>query len=140
MRLMIVLLLALPAAAAPPFVQVEGSFALTHVKVMDGTGAPPAEDQTLVVEGGKITAIGPAVKLGPGMKVLDRRGFTVLPGLVGMHDHLFFPAGWSPETNQLFESEAASFPQLYLAAGVTTIRTTGGMQADTDLAVKKLVD
>src|SRR3712207_8128889 len=49
---------------------------------------------------------------------------TVLPGLVGMHNHLFFPMGGSPP---MYSNMGTSFPRLYLALGVTTIRTTGSV-------------
>ena len=93
----------LPAQAPPAlspavrtFVSVDAPVvALTHVRVIDGTGAPPAEDQTIVIAGGRVQAIGAAAGTTPpaGAKVMDLRGYTVIPGLVGMHDHLFYPSG-----------------------------------------------
>jgi hypothetical protein len=114
-----------PQALSPgvkPFVTVEAPvFALTHVRVIDGTGAPAREDQTLVVSAGKIQAVGDAAltAVPPGAKVLELRDYTVIPGLVGMHDHIFYPAG--PGHYNTLEFSA---PRLYLACGVTTIRTT----------------
>ena len=69
--------------------------ALTHVRVIDGTGAPAREDQTIIVSGGKIQALGGAAStpVPPEAKVLDMKDYTVIPGLVGMHDHIFYPAG-----------------------------------------------
>jgi imidazolonepropionase-like amidohydrolase len=115
--------------------------ALTHVRVIDGTGAPALEDQTLVIRNGKIEALGGASKTTPpaGATVLDRAGYTVIPGLVGMHDHLIYPSG-RPGGMYLVNEMAFSAPRLYLAAGVTTIRTTGSMDAYTDLELKKMVD
>ena len=57
-------------------------------------------------------------------QVLDLHGYSVIPGLVGMHDHMFYPMG-----NGIFGEMAYSFPRLYLAGGVTTIRTTGCARA-----------
>jgi imidazolonepropionase-like amidohydrolase len=110
---------------------------LTHVRVVDGTGAPAREDQTVVVEGETIRAIGDAAstKAPDGAKVLDLSGKTVMPGLVGMHDHLFFPAGGA-----VYHEMPYSFPRLYLACGVTTIRTTGSLEPYTDLELKKRID
>jgi len=88
-----------PQALSPgvkSFVTVEDpAFALTHVRVIDGTGAPAREDQTVVVSAGKIQAIGDAAQttIPPGAKVLELRDYTVIPGLVGMHNHIFYPAG-----------------------------------------------
>src|ERR1700693_4672029 len=69
--------------------------ALTHVRVIDGTGTPPLENQTIVISGGKIAAMGPGdrVSLPTGAQVLDLSGQTAIPGMVGMHEHLFYPSG-----------------------------------------------
>src|SRR3989441_1456534 len=122
------------------FIRVEAAvIALTHVRVIDGTGAAPLEDQTLVITDGKIASISPSAsaKVEPSAQILDLKGYTVLPGLVGMHDHMFFPMGGSPP---IYSDMGTSFPRLYLALGVTTIRTTGSVAPYTDLEIKKLID
>ncbi|MGI8734200.1 MAG: amidohydrolase family protein [Pyrinomonadaceae bacterium] len=120
------------------FIRVEGPvIALTHVRVIDGTGAAPVEDQTIVIAGGKIQAIGSNTKIPANAQVLDLKGYSVLPGLVGMHNHLFFPMGGSPP---MYSNMGTSFPRLYLALGVTTIRTTGSVAPYTDLEIKRLID
>src|SRR5947209_20486129 len=81
------------------FIRIEAPIiALTHVRVIDGTGAAPLEDQTIVISDGKITAISKSdgAKVPTGAQILDLRSYTVLPGLVGMHDHMFFPMGGTP--------------------------------------------
>src|SRR5438132_4046900 len=100
-------------------------------------GRPPREDQTVVISGGKIAALGPTAStpVPQGAVVLQRERGTVLPGLGGMHDHLFYPAGGA-----IFHEMPRSFPRLYLAGGVTTIRTTGSIEPYTDLQVKKEID
>ena len=132
--------LSLRAQGASPevkaFVTVDAPvIALTHARVVDGTGGPVREDQTLVISGGKIQALGTAPSIPAGAKVMDLSGYTVIPGLVGMHDHLFYPQGGG-----FFAELGASFPRLYLACGVTTIRTTGSIEPYTDIEIKKLVD
>jgi imidazolonepropionase-like amidohydrolase len=132
--------LCLRAQTASPenraFVSVEAPvIALTHARVVDGTGGPAREDQTLVISGGKIQALGAAPAVPAGAKVMDLSGYTVIPGLVGMHDHLFYPQGGG-----FFAELGFSFPRLYLACGVTTIRTTGSVEPYTDLEIKKLID
>lgn len=111
--------------------------ALTHVRVIDGTGAAAREDQTIVIAHGKIESVGEAASadIPKDAQVLDLHGYSVIPGLVGMHDHLFYPMG-----NAIFGEMAYSFPRLYLAGGVTTIRTTGALEPYTDLELKKQID
>lgn len=114
--------------------------ALTHVEIIDGTGAPPRSDQTLVIDHGRIAALGStAMTSVPAQaRVLDLKGHTVLPGLVGMHDHLFYPA--PPGSPTTYNELAFSAPRLYLAGGVTTLRTTGSIEPYTDLELKKWID
>src|SRR5690349_7029142 len=89
----------------------EPVIALTNVRVIDGTGSPAVETQTIVITNGKITAVGPAssVTVPNGAKTVDLNGYTVLPGLVGMHDHLFFPMGGNPP---IYSTMGISFPRL----------------------------
>ena len=122
------------------FIKVDAPIvALTHVRIIDGTGATPTEDQTILISDGKIqsTASSASAKIPANATVLDLKGHTVLPGLVGMHDHMFFPMGGTPP---MYSNMGFSFPRLYLALGVTTIRTTGSVQPYLDLEIKKLID
>ena len=113
--------------------------ALAHVRVIDGTGAAAKDDQTIVVSDGKIQSVEPSssAKVPANAQTMDLTGYTVLPGLVGMHDHMFFPMGGTPP---MYSDMGSSFPRLYLANGVTTIRTTGSVAPYTDLEIKKLID
>jgi len=121
-----------------PFVKVDAPVvALTHVRVIDGTGAVAREDQTVVISKGKIESVSEAAtaSVPKDAQVIDLRGYSVIPGLVGMHDHLVYPMG-----SGIFGEMAFSFPRLYLAGGVTTIRTTGALEPYTDLELKKQID
>jgi imidazolonepropionase-like amidohydrolase len=111
--------------------------ALTHVRVIDGTGAAAKEDQTVVISKGRIASVSAAASatIPKDAQVLDLHGYSVIPGLVGMHDHMFYPMG-----NAVFGEMAYSFPRLYLAGGVTTIRTTGSLEPYTDIELKKSID
>jgi imidazolonepropionase-like amidohydrolase len=110
---------------------------LTHVRVIDGTGAGAREDQTVVINNGKIESVSDASSgnVPKDAQALDLHGYTVIPGLVGMHDHMFYPMG-----SGVFGEMAFSFPRLYLAGGVTTIRTTGSLEPYADLELKKSID
>jgi hypothetical protein len=123
---------------------------LNHVRVIDGTGAAAKEDQAVVIANGKIQSIGPSgsVEIPSGAQQMDRTGYTVTPGLVGMHDHLYYTdsaavqrAGGRLGEPGLFVMEIPyTAPRLYLAAGVTTMRTTGSLEPYTDLKVKSRID
>lgn len=79
--------------AVRPFVSVDAPVvALTHVRLVDGTGAPARENQTVVVRGARIEAVGPSAStpVPRGARVLDLAGHTVIPGLVGLHEHTYF--------------------------------------------------
>lgn len=120
--------------------------ALQHVRVIDGTGAPAIENQTVLIDQGNIRDIGPdaSAKIPEGVKIVDLSGRTVIPGLVGMHDHMYYPSpsgiGDVPGAPALLNEMGFSFPRLYLAGGVTTIRTAGSLEPYTDLALKKSID
>jgi imidazolonepropionase-like amidohydrolase len=123
-----------------PFVTVNAPvIALQHVRVIDGTGAAPRENQTVVIDHGKIAAVGPAASTPApaGAQILDLTNSTVIPGLVGMHEHLFYPSGGGIP---MYTEQAFSFPRLYLATGVTTARTAGSLEPYTDLNMKRLID
>ena len=110
--------------------------ALTNVRVVDGTGAPAAENQTIVIENGLIRAVGPAasVTVPSGAQVLDLDGYTITPGFVGMHNHT-----WYTTTNRATQLPYSA-PRLYLGSGVTTIRTTGSLSPYVELNMKKAID
>ena len=128
-----------------PFVKEDApALVLNHVRVIDGTGAAPMEDQRIDIENGKITRVESAKLRNaypPHAKVLDLTGHTVIPGLVGMHEHLFYPTpAAGPGRQNMYGEMADSAPRLYLAGGVTTARTTGSVEPYTDLAVKASID
>ncbi len=128
-----------------PFVKVDApAVVMEHVRVIDGTGAPERDDQTIVIQDGKITYAGPQQtdQLTPAnAKVLDLTGETVFPGLVMMHEHLFYPLpDGGPGLLPLYGEMADSAPRLYLAAGVTAARTAGSVEPYTDISVKQLID
>jgi len=113
--------------------------AITSVLLVDGTGAPARPGQTVVFErdGGRITAVGPSdrTRLPRGALVLDGTGHTLIPGLVGLHDHLFYTASGGRSVSATFTG-----PRLYLAAGVTTIRTTGSHAPYADINLKRNIE
>jgi hypothetical protein len=139
------------ANGAADFISVDTPvFVLDHVRVIDGTGTQVKEDQAIVIANGKIRFIGrdESAEIPPGAQRMDRSGYTVIPGLVGMHDHLYYTDSYALQAVDgkigepgLFIAEIPyTAPRLYLAAGVTTMRTTGSLEPYTDLKVKSRID
>jgi imidazolonepropionase-like amidohydrolase len=125
------------APAVREFVSVSAPVvALTNVRVVDGTGAAPVEGRTVLIRDGRIAEVGATgrVRIPEGAEVMDLRGHTVIPGIVGMHNHTFYTtASRSSQLN-------VSAPRLYLASGVTTVRTTGSYQPYAELNLKRAIE
>jgi len=126
------------SAAVHSYVAVDSPIvALTHARVIDGTGAPPREDQTLIIRDGRIAALGtsPSIAVPAGAQVIDLTGKSVIPGLVMVHEHLFYPTGPG-----VYANLAESFTRLYLAGGVTSMRTGGNLNGFGDFGIKHDID
>jgi imidazolonepropionase-like amidohydrolase len=128
-----------------PFVKIDApAVVLENVRIIDGTGAPAKDDQTIVIQNGKVEYVGPLPTdqmLPAKAKILDLTGKTVFPGLVMMHEHLFYPTpDGGPGLLPLYGEMADSAPRLYLAGGVTAARTAGSVEPYTDISVKQLID
>ena len=126
------------SAAVLGFAKVDAAVvALTNARVIDGTGTPPRERQTIIIKGRNIAALGDTARIAPpeGATVIDLTGKTVIPGLVMVHEHLYYPTG-----PQVYGQLGQSFVRLYLAGGVTTMRTGGNVHGYMDLKLKRLID
>jgi imidazolonepropionase-like amidohydrolase len=140
-----------PPDAVSRYIEVPAAHTimLTHVRIIDGTGATPLEDQTVTLTDGKIAAIASSATAPATVAngiVIDLTGRTIFPGLVGMHDHMYNIARPNFDANARFEPPlmipelAFTSPHLYLGAGVTTLRTTGAVEPYTDLNLKRDID
>ncbi len=111
--------------------------ALTNVLLVDGTGGAPRPGQTVVIRDGKIAEVGPSgsVKVPAGAHTMDLGGHTVIPGIVGMHDHMFYTAAGGRAVQMSYTG-----PRLYLGSGVTTIRTTGGRAPYAEINTRENID
>ena len=114
----------------------EPVIAMRGVRLIDGTGAEGAENQTIVIQGDQILAVGDAgeVDVPESARVIDLEGHTVIPGIIGLHNHTFYTT--SKRRVQLNYTA----PLLYLASGVTTIRTTGSAAPYSELNLKRAVE
>lgn len=130
---------ALLAQSMDEFIAVQApTVALTNVKLIDGTGGPAREGQTIVIRDGRIVEVGPtdevAIRLA-GSQILDLQGHTVIPGLVGLHNHSYYTGGNGRAAQLSFSGS-----RLYLASGVTTIRTTGARAPYEEINLKRAID
>ena len=141
----LVLALAVPAAgqraAEPgpgvrPFVAVDAPVvALAHVRLVDGTGSPARADQTVVFSRASILVVGPSAttRVPAGARVLNLAGHTVIPGIVGLHEHTYFGG-----LRQTVPMDASAY--LYLASGVTTAMTAGSQLPEQEVALERNID
>ncbi|HMC57353.1 MAG TPA: amidohydrolase family protein, partial [Gemmatimonadaceae bacterium] len=139
-------------AGVRAFVAIDTSvIVIRNVRVIDGTGGAPRDNQDVVVRDGKIVSAGPGQQQIPPFAplegrpsvrddkpvVIDGTGKTLLPGYVLVHEHMFYPAqGPVP----FYDEMAFTFPRLYLAAGITTARTGGSMHPLADITLRKWID
>ena len=94
--------------------------AITHVTVIDGTGAAARPDMTVLVEDDRIASVDPvsASVIPPGARLIDGRGKFLIPGLADMHVHL--TGAGEPDGSRKF------MVPLLVANGITTVRDMGG--------------
>jgi len=119
------------------FIKVQAPIvALTHARVIDGTGAPARADQTMVIRDGNIETIGDAARTAPpaGATIVDLTGKSVMPGLVMLHEHLYYTTGPG-----VYGQLGVSFSRLYLAGGVTTMRTAGNVNGIMDINLSRRI-
>ena len=111
--------------------------ALENVLLFDGTGGPAQAGQTILIRGSRIEAVGAtgSVDIPADAERLDLAGHSVMPGMVGLHNHLYYYQN-APRVAQM----QYSGPRLYLGAGVTTVRTTGSVAPYQDLSLKGAVE
>ena len=128
----------LPGSAAASYVAVDAeAVALTGVTLIDGTGGPVQRGRTILIQGNRITAVGRdgQVDIPGGAEVLALDGHTVIPGMVGLHNHLYYTAAGGRAAQLTY-----SAPRLYLGSGVTTVRTTGSRQPYAELNLRAEIE
>ncbi len=109
------------------------SVLITNIKLIDGTGEPARERQSVLIVDGLIKKIGNAQSFQPSKntEIVDGTGKTMIPGLIGVHNHLHIP-------RHPFIGKIAS--KLYLASGVTTIQTAGAAYPYEELELAKQIE
>ncbi len=117
-------------AAVAPAQCRDKSLVLEGARLIDGTGRPPLEDSALVVEGGKVRAVGKrgSIRYPKGAEVMDVRGKTILPALINLHGHLGLTAGLKQGAENYTEANIREQLAKYLAYGVGTVVSLGSDQ------------
>jgi imidazolonepropionase-like amidohydrolase len=120
-KILFLLLVALLIAASFSLAEPSTQLAITHVTLIDATGRPPQPDQTVLINAGRITAVGAAatIKVPKTARTIDASGKFLLPGFWDMHVHL---AGVTADPSW---GKQVLLP-LLLANGVTGVRDMGG--------------
>ncbi len=100
--------------------------ALTHVRVIDGSGGAPLEDATVVIEGNHIRSVQTGAGAVPaGARVLDLHGDTVMPGLINAHGHLALIADGQNSASAYTEENVLAELRQYESYGVTSMLSLG---------------
>lgn len=123
------------------FIEVQDSIiAITNVTLIDGTGGVIKENQDIIFINNRITSIAKTrkSKIQKNAKIIDGTGKTVIPGFIMMHEHLFYAKPFDGNYKAVHMTN--TFPKMYLAGGVTTMRTAGSIEANSDLNIKNSID
>lgn len=115
-----------------------GQYILQNLTLVDGLGNAPKTNQDIVINGDIIEAIGEDLPITENAIAINMEGKSAIPGMVMLHEHLFYPkatpGGFG--VNQM----SYSFPKLYLAGGITTMRTAGSIMPQADINIKKFIE
>ena len=125
------------SAAVKRYVQTDAEeIVLRNARVIDGTGAPARAGQIVLIRDGRIAAIGAegTIPIPSAATQIDLAGRTLIPGLVMLHEHLYYPTG-----SGIYGALGESFTRLYLAGGVTSMRTGGNMNGFGELNIAKAI-
>lgn len=123
------------------YVKVQDSIVvIKNTTLIDGSGGEIKRNHDILIINGRISAVGKSNELNIPVEafLIDGSGKTIIPGLIMMHEHLFHAKPFYGSYKIIHM--ANTFPQMYLAGGVTTMRTAGGFEANADLNIKNLIE
>lgn len=139
------LLFAVLAGAALVQAQTAPVLVIRAARLIDGTGGTPISPAIVVVRGDRIEAVGGAVAMPAGARVVDLGSVTILPGLIDLHTHLTSSGvHWEDELVKTTPGQAtlhgAYNSRITLLAGFTTCRDMGPTWPYTDIDLRKAID
>jgi imidazolonepropionase-like amidohydrolase len=101
--------------------------AYTGARIIDGTGAAPIENGVLIVEGGRVRAVGPATTAIPsGARRINLAGKTIAPGFINAHGHITDVRGLKSSPEFYTPEHIKHQLTLYAQYGITTVFSLGG--------------
>lgn len=120
------------------FVSFErGTYMLQNLTILDGTGSPAKTNQDILISKDRIENVGPDLSIPKGAIVVNMEGKSAMPGMVMLHEHMFYPST-TPGIYGVSQM-SYSFPKLYLAGGVTSMRTAGSVMPQVDVNIKEAI-
>ena len=124
----IFLMLIAACGSPPPLEPVPGLKAFVGATVMDGTGSPPIANAVVVVQDGRVKALGTVSDLDvpPGAETIDVSGKFITPGFINTHGHVGATRGLESGPEVYTEENVLSHLALYARYGVTTVNSMGG--------------
>ena len=120
-----------------PFTQNLSEVLLVNVTIIDGTGAPPLRNHTILIRKNRIAAVGTKINLPNGAKVINLAGKTAIPGLIDMHAHMY--ARTKPQPAPV-SNQFEAYPLLYLAGGITTVRSPGDFDPEGMITLRERIN
>ena len=128
-----------PEDLSETVVESADTWLITHARLVDGVNPVAIGDQDILISEGKIAAVGAtgSIDVPPGIPTLDAAGKTVMPGLIMVHEHLFYNDHGAAVP--YYAADTVSLSALYLSHGVTSIRTAGSMNITDDILIRKLI-
>jgi imidazolonepropionase-like amidohydrolase len=135
-----------PQIVRLPYVPDTGTLAVRCGTLIDGESSGTVRDAVVLIENGRISAVGTDLTPPGGMPVLDLSGYTVLPGLIDMHAHVPEPvqvADLSEYFRMSLEEqlvEGRKHAEATVRAGFTTVRNVGAYMAGLSRTLKEVID
>src|SRR4030095_8042027 len=133
MNKLLVLVFVMLASLALPCRAGAQDLVISNARIVVGSGSV-IESGTLVVRSGRIASVGAETTVPAGVRQIDARGMTIMPGLIDGHRHII-----SGNAEQWLKDQAAQRMQEFLEAGYTTLLAGGG-PAEGNLELKRRID
>jgi imidazolonepropionase-like amidohydrolase len=133
--------------SAAPYSPDGGTLAVRAGRLIDGVSDSPLENVTVLIEQGRIQALGPDVEIPREVPVLDLSEYTVLPGLIDMHTHVCEESGETADLSVYHRRTVAEAVEhgvrnasTTLLAGFTSVRDVGTYVAWADRELRDRID